>query len=73
VPDQQIHVRFRGGDSARRVVKLDQVAVDDLFDVLALLALRFDLRRSSTPRCGDCGLRMSAASGTCPACGGRRG
>ncbi len=31
VPDQQIHVRFRGGDSARRVVKLDQVAVDDLF------------------------------------------
>jgi ATPase subunit of ABC transporter with duplicated ATPase domains len=31
VPDQQIHVRFRGGDSARRVVKLDGVAVDDLF------------------------------------------
>jgi ATPase subunit of ABC transporter with duplicated ATPase domains len=31
VPDQPIHVRFRGGDSARRVVKLDGVAVDDLF------------------------------------------
>ena len=31
VPDQQIHVRFRGGDSARRVVKFDNVAVDDLF------------------------------------------
>jgi ATPase subunit of ABC transporter with duplicated ATPase domains len=31
VPDQQIHVRFRGGDSARRVVKFDAVAVGDLF------------------------------------------
>ena len=31
VPDQQIHVRFRGGDSARRVVKFDDVAVGDLF------------------------------------------
>ena len=31
VPDQQIHVRFRGSDSARRVVKFDNVAVDDLF------------------------------------------
>ena len=31
VPDQQIHVRFRGSDSARRVVKFDAVAVGDLF------------------------------------------
>jgi ATPase subunit of ABC transporter with duplicated ATPase domains len=31
VPDQQIHVRFRGGDSARRVVKFEDVAVGDLF------------------------------------------
>ncbi|MBU6242291.1 MAG: ATP-binding cassette domain-containing protein, partial [Acidobacteria bacterium] len=31
VPDQQIHVRFRGSDSARRVVKLEEVAVDELF------------------------------------------
>ena len=31
VPDQQIHVRFRGSDSARRVVKFENVAVDDLF------------------------------------------
>ncbi|MBU6227636.1 MAG: ATP-binding cassette domain-containing protein [Acidobacteria bacterium] len=31
VPDQQIHVRFRGGDSARRVVKFENVAVGDLF------------------------------------------
>ena len=31
VPDQQIHVRFRGGDSARRVVRLDAVSVGDLF------------------------------------------
>jgi len=31
VPDQQIHVRFRGSDSARRVVKLEDVAVGDLF------------------------------------------
>ncbi len=31
VPDQQIHVRFRGSDSARRVVKFDDVAVGDLF------------------------------------------
>lgn len=31
VPDQQIHVRFRGGDSARRVVKFQDVAVGDLF------------------------------------------
>ena len=31
VPDQQIHVRFRGSDSARRVVKLEEVTVDDLF------------------------------------------
>lgn len=36
-------------------------------------ALRISARTASTPRCGDCGLRMSAASGTCPACGGRRG
>jgi ATPase subunit of ABC transporter with duplicated ATPase domains len=31
VPDQQIYVRFRGGDSARRVVKFDNVSVADLF------------------------------------------
>ena len=31
VPDQQIHVRFRGSDSARRVVKFEDVAVGDLF------------------------------------------
>ena len=31
VPDQQIYVRFRGGDSARRVVKFESVSVDDLF------------------------------------------
>jgi ATPase subunit of ABC transporter with duplicated ATPase domains len=30
-PDQQIHVRFTGADSARRVVKFENVAVDDLF------------------------------------------
>ena len=30
-PDQQIYVRFTGADSARRVVKFEQVAVDDLF------------------------------------------
>ena len=29
-PDQQIYVRFTGADSARRVVKFEQVAVDDL-------------------------------------------
>jgi ATPase subunit of ABC transporter with duplicated ATPase domains len=31
VPDQQIYVSLRGADSARRVVKLDDVAVGDLF------------------------------------------
>jgi ATPase subunit of ABC transporter with duplicated ATPase domains len=31
VPDQQIYVRFRGGDSARRVVKFEDVMVNDLF------------------------------------------
>jgi ATPase subunit of ABC transporter with duplicated ATPase domains len=31
VPDQQIHVRFRGGDSARRVVKFEDVSVGNLF------------------------------------------
>ena len=31
VPDQQIHVRLRGADAARRVAKLDQVAIGDLF------------------------------------------
>ena len=31
VADQQIHVRFRGSDSARRVVKFEDVAVGDLF------------------------------------------
>jgi ATPase subunit of ABC transporter with duplicated ATPase domains len=30
-PDQQIHVRFTGADSARRVVKFESVAVDELF------------------------------------------
>lgn len=40
--------------------------------VLTAIAVRLDAARASTPRCGDCGLRMSAASGTCPACGGRR-
>lgn len=30
-PDQQIHVRFTGADSARRVVKFEGVSVDDLF------------------------------------------
>ena len=31
VPDQQIHVRLRGADAARRVVKLERVSVGDLF------------------------------------------
>ncbi len=31
VPDQQIYVRFRGGDSARRVVKFQDVMVEGLF------------------------------------------
>lgn len=31
VTDQQIKVRLRGGDSARRVLALDQVQTDDLF------------------------------------------
>ena len=31
VPDQQIYVRFRGADSARRVVKFESVAIGDLF------------------------------------------
>ncbi|MEM7274644.1 MAG: ABC-F family ATP-binding cassette domain-containing protein [Actinomycetota bacterium] len=31
VPDQQITVRLRGGDSARRVLALDGVQTDDLF------------------------------------------
>ena len=31
VPDQQIHVSLRGADSARRVVKLDDVSVASLF------------------------------------------
>ena len=31
VPDQQIYVALRGADSARRVVKLDDVSVADLF------------------------------------------
>jgi ATPase subunit of ABC transporter with duplicated ATPase domains len=31
VADQQINVRFRGSDSARRVVKFEDVAVGDLF------------------------------------------
>jgi ATPase subunit of ABC transporter with duplicated ATPase domains len=31
VPDQQIHVRLRGADAARRVAKLEQVAIGDLF------------------------------------------
>lgn len=31
VPDQQILVRLRGGDAARRVAKLDDVSVGDLF------------------------------------------
>jgi ATPase subunit of ABC transporter with duplicated ATPase domains len=31
VPDQQIHVRLRGADAARRVVKLEGVSVGDLF------------------------------------------
>ena len=31
VPDQQIYVSLRGADSARRVAKLEQVAVADLF------------------------------------------
>jgi ATPase subunit of ABC transporter with duplicated ATPase domains len=31
VPDQQIHVRLRGADAARRVAKLDQVSIGDLF------------------------------------------
>lgn len=31
VADQQIHVRLRGADAARRVVKLEQVSVGDLF------------------------------------------
>lgn len=31
VPDQQIYVSLRGADSARRVVKLEQVSVGDLF------------------------------------------
>jgi hypothetical protein len=43
-----------------------------LLVLLAALAIRLDMSRAATPRCGDCGLRMSPASGTCPACGGRR-
>ena len=31
VPDQQIYVRFRGADSARRVVKFEAVAIGELF------------------------------------------
>ncbi len=31
VPDQQIYVSLRGADSARRVVKLEQVSIGDLF------------------------------------------
>ena len=31
VPDQQIYVALRGADSARRVVKLEQTSVNDLF------------------------------------------
>jgi ATPase subunit of ABC transporter with duplicated ATPase domains len=31
VPDQQIYVSLRGADSARRVVKIDQVSIGDLF------------------------------------------
>jgi ATPase subunit of ABC transporter with duplicated ATPase domains len=31
VADQQIHVRLRGADAARRVAKLDNVAIGDLF------------------------------------------
>ena len=31
VPDQQIYVSLRGADSARRVVKLEQASVNDLF------------------------------------------
>jgi ATPase subunit of ABC transporter with duplicated ATPase domains len=31
VADQQIYVRFRGADSARRVVKFESVAIGDLF------------------------------------------
>lgn len=31
VPDHKIHVRLRGADAARRVAKLDAVAIDDLF------------------------------------------
>jgi ATPase subunit of ABC transporter with duplicated ATPase domains len=31
VPDQQIYVTLRGADSARRVVKLDDVSIGDLF------------------------------------------
>ena len=30
-PDQQIHVKLRGADSARRVAKIDDVAIGDLF------------------------------------------
>jgi ATPase subunit of ABC transporter with duplicated ATPase domains len=31
VPDQHIHVRFRGADSARRVVKFEDVSIGNLF------------------------------------------
>ena len=31
VPDQQIHVKLRGADSARRVAKLEKVSIGDLF------------------------------------------
>ena len=31
VPDQHIHVRFRGADSARRVVKFEEVSIGSLF------------------------------------------
>ena len=31
VPDQQIHVNLRGADSARRVLKIDDVSIGDLF------------------------------------------
>lgn len=31
VPDQQIHVRLRGADAARRVLRMEQLAVGELF------------------------------------------
>lgn len=35
VADQQIHVRLRGGDAARRVAQINDVSIDDLFQAFS--------------------------------------